>query len=75
MTNLAHEERFETDFAEYEIINEATSEESNKNSDMPGFPGGGMGKNFGGSSYDFTLNGYSSLDAMSEFIGIGWLVR
>lgn len=28
MTNLAHEERFETDFAEDEITNEATCEES-----------------------------------------------
>lgn len=49
-------------------IEKATSEESNKTSNMPGFPGGDMGKNFSGSSYDFTLNGYSSLDAMSEFI-------
>ena len=49
-------------------IEKATSEESDKSSSMPGFPGGSMGRNFGGSSYDFTLNGYSSLDAMSEFI-------
>ena len=38
--------------------------ESDSDSKRPGFPGG----DFGGSSYDFTLNGYSSLDAMSEFI-------
>lgn len=49
-------------------IEKAESETSNKSSDIPGFPGGDMGQNFGGSSYDFTLNGYSSLDAMSEFI-------
>ena len=49
-------------------IKKAESETTNKNSNMPGFPGGGMDKKLGGSSYDFTLNGYSSLDAMSEFI-------
>ena len=46
-------------------IKKAESETSNK---MPQMPGGGFGGNFGGSDYDFTLNGYSSLDAMSEFI-------
>ena len=53
-------------------IEKATSEKSSdeENSDMPSFPGGsgGMSRDFGGSSYDFTLNGYSSLEAMSEFI-------
>jgi len=49
-------------------IEKAESETSDKNSGMPGFPGGNMGRDFGGSSYDFTLNGYSSIDAMSEFI-------
>ncbi len=49
-------------------IEKAESEESNKRSNGPGFPGGDMKGGFGGSSYDFTLNGYSSLDAMSEFI-------
>ncbi len=49
-------------------IEKAESESSDKESGMPGSPGGDMGKNFGGSSYDFTLNGYSSLEAMSEFI-------
>ena len=43
------------------------AESENKNdSRMPNFPGGG--ENFANSSYDFTLNGYSSLDSMSEFI-------
>ena len=51
-------------------IEKATSEISNgKNPDMPNFPSGGMSfGGAGGSSYDFTLNGYSSVDAMSEFI-------
>ena len=49
-------------------IEKAESEMANQNSNMPGFPDGGRGKDFGGSSYDFTLNGYSSLEAMSEFI-------
>lgn len=49
-------------------IEKAESETSSRDSGMPGFPGGDMGLNPGGSSYDFTLNGYSSLDAMSEFI-------
>ena len=49
-------------------IEKAESETSSKDSNMPNFPGGSeKGRNFGGSSYDFTLNGYSSLDAMSEF--------
>ena len=49
-------------------IEKAESEKSDEDSNMPGFPGGNMDRSFGGSSYDFTLNGYSSLDAMSEFI-------
>ncbi len=49
-------------------IEKAKSETSDKESSMPGFPGGGAGRDFGESSLDFTLNGYSSLDAMSEFI-------
>lgn len=49
-------------------IEKAESETSSNGLNMSGFPGGGMDKNFGGSSYDFTLNGYSSLDAMSEFV-------
>ena len=44
---------------------EKAESESNNDSKMPGFPGGG---NFKQSSHDFTLNGYSSVDAMSEFI-------
>lgn len=47
-------------------IEKAESEKSD-DKNMPGFPGGGM--SFGKtSSYDFTLNGYSSLEAMSEFM-------
>ena len=53
-------------------IEKAESESSKEDSNnMPGFPGGGMGgmsMNPNSSSYDFTLNGYSSLDAMNEFI-------
>ena len=49
-------------------IKKAENETSNKDSNMPGFPGGNMSQGFNSSSYDFTLNGYSSLDAMSEFI-------
>lgn len=45
---------------------EKAESESSGNSNRPSFPGGSG--NFGGSSYDFTLNGYSSLEAMSEFI-------
>lgn len=46
-------------------IQKAESENSS-DSKMPSFPGGDNG--FGKSSYDFTLNGYSSLESMSEFI-------
>ena len=51
-------------------IEKAESEKSESGSEMPGgFPGGGsMGRDFGGSSMDFTLNGYSSVEAMSEFM-------
>ena len=52
-------------------IEKAESEKSDSGqSGMPGgFPGGGgMSRDFGGSSLDFTLNGYSSVEAMSEFI-------
>ncbi len=44
-------------------INKAESEAKNN---VPGSPGGGRGPSE--SSMDFTLNGYSSLDAMSEFL-------
>lgn len=49
-------------------INKAESEVPNNSFNMSGPPG--SDKNVGPSktSYDFTLNGYSSLDAMSEFI-------
>ena len=50
-------------------IEKAESEKSDQQSNMPSFPGGGdTGQRPGTSSYDFTLNGYSSLDAMNEFI-------
>ncbi len=45
---------------------EKAKSESNNNSNMPNFPGGR--NDLAGSSYDFTLNGYSSLEAMSEFV-------
>jgi len=49
-------------------IEKAESETSNKDSNMPSFPGSDMGRDFSESAYDFTLNGYSSIGAMSEFI-------
>ena len=50
----------------------SSSQDSGKGSSMPGLPGG-MGQGFSGTSFsssslDFTLNGYSSLAAMSDFI-------
>ena len=45
---------------------EKAENESSNDSNIPNFPGGK--NNFGESSYDFTLNGYSSLEAMSEFV-------
>ena len=45
---------------------ESTSSNSSQGN-RPNFPGGGNGMP-GGSSYDFTLNGYSSIESMSEFI-------
>ena len=47
-------------------IEKAENESENNNFNMPNFPGGGG--NFKQSSHDFTINGYSSLDAMSEFM-------
>ena len=70
----AESEHIESYYYTYDIslngnnIEKAEAETSDENPDMPSFPGGGMSKNFGSSSYDFTLNGYSSLEAMSEFI-------
>ena len=73
--NFADSDYIENYYYTYNIslngnnIEKAESETTNENSNMPSFPGGGMmNQNFGGTSYDFTLNGYSSLDAMSEFI-------
>ena len=45
---------------------EKAESENNNDSKMPNFPGGGEMP--GNSSYDFTLNGYSSIESMSEFI-------
>ncbi|MBE6157348.1 MAG: ABC transporter permease [Firmicutes bacterium] len=45
-------------------IEKAESDSNNEKGDRPNFPG----KENEESSYDFTLNGYSSVDAMSEFI-------
>lgn len=45
-------------------IEKAESESSSEN--RPSMPGGS--DKFGGSSYDFSLTGYSSVDAMSEFL-------
>ena len=45
---------------------EKAESEDNSDSRKPKFPGGG--NEFSNSSYDFTLNGYSSLESMSEFI-------
>ena len=45
---------------------ESTSSNSSQGN-RPNFPGGENGMP-GGSSYDFTLNGYSSIESMSEFI-------
>ena len=45
---------------------EKAESEKNDDSKRPNMPG--MGSGFGGSSYDFTLNGYSSVESMSEFI-------
>lgn len=47
-------------------IEKAESESSSENSNRPSMSGGN--DKFGGSSYDFSLTGYSSVDAMSEFL-------
>ena len=78
---FAESEYIESYYYTYDIslngnnIEKAESEKSDSDSGaqsgMPGgFPGGGsMAQNFGGSSsLDFTLNGYSSVEAMNEFI-------
>lgn len=49
-------------------IEKAESESLGNSPEMPGPPGSDMFSNLGDSSYDFTLNGYSSVDAMSEFM-------
>ena len=69
---FAESEHIESYYYTYNVslngnnIEKAESESNNDKGEMPGFPG--KDNNFGGSSYDFTLNGYSSLEAMSEFI-------
>lgn len=49
-------------------IDKVEIETDSKFGGFGGFGGGGRGGQFGGSSMDFTLTGYSSLDSMSEFI-------
>lgn len=49
-------------------IEKAETTSSKNTTNMPSFPGGNMNQKFGGSDFDFTLNGYSSLDAMNEFM-------
>ncbi len=68
--NFAKSKHIESYYYTYNIslngsnISKAESE-SDEDSKMPNFPGR---DNFDGSSYDFSLNGYSSVDSMSEFI-------
>lgn len=68
--NFAKSKHIESYYYTYNIslngsnISKAESE-SDEDSKMPNFPGR---DNFEGSSYDFSLNGYSSVDSMSEFI-------
>lgn len=68
--NFAQSDHIESYYYTYNIslngnnIEKAENDSGDKEG-RPSFPGG---NNFGGSSYDFTLNGYSSLEAMSEFI-------
>ena len=65
--NFASSDHIESYYYTYNISlngnNIEKAESETKDKGMPNMPG-----NFGGSSYDFTLNGYSSLDSMSEFI-------
>ena len=71
ITKFAESEHIKSYYYTYNIylngnnIEKAESEENN-DSKRPNFFGGSEG--FGGSSYDFTLNGYSSLESMNEFI-------
>ena len=68
--NFAKSDHIESYYYTYSIslngksIEKAESE--NKKEGMPNFPG--KDNNFNASTSDFTLNGYSSLDAMNEFI-------
>ena len=68
---FAKSEHIESYYYTYNIslngksIEKAESSSDDKNSKRPNFPGAGE---FTNSSYDFTLNGYSSVEAMSEFI-------
>ena len=70
--SFAESKHIESYYYTYDIslngnnIEKAESDNNDGKGGIPGFPGGN--NNFGGSSYDFTLNGYSSLEAMSEFI-------
>ena len=70
--NFADSDYIESYYYTYSIslngnnIDKAENESSDDDSKRPNMPG--MSSNFEGSKYDFTINGYSSLDAMSEFI-------
>lgn len=69
--NFAESDYIESYYYTYSIsLNgkniEKAESETKSDSNKPDFSGGG--KDFETSSYDFTLNGYSSLEAMSEFI-------
>lgn len=70
--NFAKSEYVDSYYYTYSIslngnnIEKAESEAQNQNADTPGMPG--EKKGFGDSSYDFALTGYSSIEAMNEFI-------
>lgn len=70
--NFAESDHIENYYYTYNIslngnnIEKAEHELENNDTKRPNMSGGRF--NFGESSYDFTLNGYSSFDAMSEFI-------
>ena len=75
--NFATSEHIESYYYTYNISlnghNIEKAENDSVDSKMGGmggmnFPGGMGGGNMPGSNYDFTLNGYSSVEAMNEFI-------
>ena len=63
--NFAKSSHIKSYYYTYNIsLNGSNIEKASSDSNMPNFPGGGFNNN----SKDFTLNGYSSIDAMSEFL-------